>query len=179
MNLVAGTYAVTVTDAGGCTATGTASISSLSTTKVSHTISQQNIACFGASTGSVPVTPSGGTTPYSYTWNPNTVTGSNPTGLAVGLYAVTVSDALGCQNTDTALLTQPAAALAAVTATQNVTCNGGSDGYIAFSISGGTSRFPIWAKLSPSPLLILLKIYLPEHTMPQSLTRTFVNSRYL
>ncbi len=150
VGLLAGTYVVTVTDAGTCTVTASAVISSLSTTKVGHTISQQNVQCFATSTGSITITPSGGTGPYTYAWTPNTVAGANPTGLAAGLYGVTISDALGCQNIDTALLTQPASAVSVATSIKNVSCNGGSNGYIAFSISGGTPPYSYLGNVIPA-----------------------------
>lgn len=140
--LLPGTYTVTVTDAGGCTVTGSATITALSTSKVTHTISQINVACFGTSTGSITVTPAGGTGPYTYAWYPDsTFTGSNATGLSAGVYGVTISDALGCQNTDTANITQPASAVSVATSVSNVSCNGGTNGFIAFAISGGTPPY--------------------------------------
>jgi hypothetical protein len=48
--------------------------------------------CNGSSNGSATVTPSGGTSPYTYSWAPSGGTNSAATGLTVGTYSVTVTD---------------------------------------------------------------------------------------
>jgi len=67
-NLLAGTYSVTVTDANGCTAqlidTVTQPQSPLSLSSI-----QLNVLCHGANTGSINLTPTGGTAPYLYLWS--------------------------------------------------------------------------------------------------------------
>lgn len=63
--LAAGAYSVTVTDANGCTATGSATVTQpgpLSTA----TSAVSNVACYGGSTGVVMTVPSGGTAGYTY-----------------------------------------------------------------------------------------------------------------
>ena len=60
------------------------------------------------SNGSIGITASGGTPPYSYAWTgPNSFTSSaeDLTGLASGTYEVTVTDANGCQDTETFTVT--------------------------------------------------------------------------
>ncbi|NBO62249.1 MAG: hypothetical protein EBU82_15070, partial [Flavobacteriia bacterium] len=109
-NLASGTYTVTVTDANGCTATTTVTITqpqaplALSTTQV-------NVGCFGNSTGSVNLTVTGGTAPYTYLWS-NNGTVEDPTGMAAGAYTVTVTDANGCTAQTSVTITQPQAPLA-------------------------------------------------------------------
>ncbi|NCV57097.1 MAG: hypothetical protein EBW54_13080, partial [Betaproteobacteria bacterium] len=67
----AGSYNVVVTDANGCTATTSVTISqpqgalALSTTKI-------DVLCFGNSTGSINLTVTGGTPVYTYAWSNNT-----------------------------------------------------------------------------------------------------------
>ncbi|MEZ4893192.1 MAG: SprB repeat-containing protein [Saprospiraceae bacterium] len=63
-NLSAGTYTVTVTDANDCSATISATVTQpleleLSTTKV-------DVSCYGGSDGSIDLSVSGGTSPYTY-----------------------------------------------------------------------------------------------------------------
>ncbi|MCW5907578.1 MAG: gliding motility-associated C-terminal domain-containing protein [Chitinophagales bacterium] len=139
LSLGIGTYTVTVTDNKGCTITGSATINQ--PTQFTHTLTSQNINCFGANTGSITVTPSGGTPAYSYTWNPGTASGNNPTGLSAGQYNVTISDSKNCTNVDSVVLTQPAAALNVVTSHTNVTCYNANNGSVTITVSGGTAPY--------------------------------------
>jgi len=92
--LGAGTYTVTVTDAGGTTATSSATITE--PTALNTTISSQtNVACFGESTGSLTASVTGGTSPYTYNWNSGE-TSATISGKAAGTYTVSVLDANGC-----------------------------------------------------------------------------------
>ncbi len=103
----AGTYAVTVTDNNGCTASanGTASQPTQLTASIS---SPTNVSCNGASDGSATVTANGGTTDYTYLWSNNATT---PTvnDLAAGTYNVTVTDANSCTAVTNTTITQPEA----------------------------------------------------------------------
>ena len=93
-NLTAGTYTVTVTENGGCTATASGTITQ-PTTVVATISTGNNISCNGGSDGSLTASGSGGAGSYTYAW----VTGAstaNVTGLAAGVYTVTVTDANGC-----------------------------------------------------------------------------------
>jgi len=92
--LGAGTYTVTVTDAGGTTATSSATITE--PTALNTAISSQtNVACFGESTGSLTASVTGGTSPYTYNWNSGE-TSATITGKAAGTYTVSVLDNNGC-----------------------------------------------------------------------------------
>ena len=105
-NLAAGTYEVTVTDAGGCVGTVTAVISQPSALiSTANTVS--NVLCNGQSTGSVSVTTMGGTSPYTLLWTGGS-TNQTVSNLATGIYVVTVTDAKGCTSTSSATVTQPA-----------------------------------------------------------------------
>ena len=101
--LTAGTYFVTVTDANGCTA----SSYSISVSQPSSIIIWDSIICItcnGGIDGSIALTTSGGTGPYNYAWS-NGATTQNITGLSVGIYSVTVSDANGCTLTQSDTVT--------------------------------------------------------------------------
>ncbi|MCG2612497.1 SprB repeat-containing protein, partial [Flavobacterium sp. SM15] len=66
--LSAGNYSVTVTDNKGCTFT----LSGIQITQPAAALSASethvNVSCFGGSNGSINLTASGGTTPYTYLW---------------------------------------------------------------------------------------------------------------
>jgi|GEM_PF-160973 len=125
-NLAAGGNTVTVTDSKGCTRTAVATISSASGPTLS-VVSQASVNCFGASTGSASVNPTGGTGPYTYTWNPGNLSGSSQTGLAAGTYTINVADISACSGTTVLTITQPTSSLTAViTATSPASCGGGT-----------------------------------------------------
>src|SRR5206468_5366504 len=98
------------------------------------------VQCFGNATGSVDLTVSGGTAPYTYAWS-NGATTQDLTGLTAGTYNVTVTDANGCTATASATLIQPAAALTASTTQVNVQCFGNATGSVDLTVSGGTAPY--------------------------------------
>ncbi|WP_458627387.1 DUF7507 domain-containing protein [Winogradskyella sp. PC D3.3] len=56
-----------------------------------------NETVLGLSDGSLSVSVSGGTPPYTYAWSPGGETSNAINGLSPGTYTVTVTDALGCE----------------------------------------------------------------------------------
>ncbi|WP_410492827.1 SprB repeat-containing protein, partial [Chryseobacterium sp. Leaf180] len=66
-NLAAGTYAVTVTDNTGCTATASFTILQPATA-VSGTTVITNVTCNGGINGAINLVPTGGTAPYTFNW---------------------------------------------------------------------------------------------------------------
>ncbi|MDR6514402.1 aminopeptidase-like protein [Chryseobacterium camelliae] len=137
--LAAGTYTVTITDANGCTATVNATVTQPASA-VSGTTVVTNVACNGASNGSINLTPAGGTAPYTFNWGGG-VTTEDRTGLAAGTYTVTITDANGCTATVNATVTQPASAVSGTTVVTNVACNGASNGSINLTPAGGTAPY--------------------------------------
>ncbi|MGO4549460.1 SprB repeat-containing protein, partial [Paenibacillus sp. 2TAB23] len=87
--LAAGSYTVLVTDANGCTISRTVTITQPATA-VSGTTVVTNIACNGASNGSINLTPSGGTAPYTFNWGGG-ITTEDRTNLSAGTYTVTIT----------------------------------------------------------------------------------------
>ena len=144
-NLAAGGNTVTVTDSKGCTKTVATTISSASGPTLS-VASQTNVNCFGASTGTATVNPTGGTGPYNYTWTPGNLNGSSQTGLAAGTYTINVSDASSCSGATTLTITQPTVALSAVISATTAAGCGSSTGGATVTASGGTPTYSYsWA----------------------------------
>ncbi len=142
--LTAGAYAVTVTDANGCIITGNANVTA-TVSPVTITASQTNVLCFGGNTGAINATPANGATPYSFAWS-NGRTVANNTGLAAGVYTLTVTDANSCMAMGSYTISQPAAALTASSTQTNVACFGGNNGTITASAVGGTAPYMfMWA----------------------------------
>src|SRR5439155_4901439 len=137
--LVAGNYSVTVTDAKGCTATQSVTIAQpAAALAVSDT--HVDVNCFGGSTGSIDLTVTGGTAPYSYLWSTEAIS-QDLSALVAGNYSVTVTDAKGCTATQSVTIGQPAAALAVGESHVDVNCFGGSTGSIDLTVSGGTTPY--------------------------------------
>ncbi|HTA28582.1 MAG TPA: T9SS type A sorting domain-containing protein [Bacteroidia bacterium] len=68
-----------------------------------------NEACYGNTTGSAMANPSGGASPYTYSWTPTGGTGATATGLSAGTYTVIVTDNNNHSTTTTVTITQPTA----------------------------------------------------------------------
>ncbi|MCC6690858.1 MAG: SprB repeat-containing protein, partial [Bacteroidia bacterium] len=133
-NVVAANYTVTVTDAGGCTTTNTATVGTTSGVTI-NSITPVNNTCSGKSAGSATVNPTGGTNPYTYTWS-NGLTGtSSITGLAANIYTVTVTDGSGCTSVSTVTITEPPALATPTITPTNAAC-GSSNGSAVATASG-------------------------------------------
>ena len=76
----AGPFTVTVTDAHGCTANGSYTITQPVVLSLASA-SSVNVSCNGANNGSITTNVTGGTLPYNYKWSTGS-TGANLTGLA-------------------------------------------------------------------------------------------------
>ena len=135
--LTSGMYIVTVTDAVGCTATSTTFINQSPGLTVNAV--GNNIVCGVGNSGSATAMVQGGTAPYSYLWSTGAVS-STIAGLGTGTYSVTVSDALGCSNTDqiNILVVDD---LDATFTTSSPGCNGESTGSATVFATGGTQPY--------------------------------------
>ncbi|MCB9184823.1 MAG: choice-of-anchor L domain-containing protein [Flavobacteriales bacterium] len=142
-NMPAGNWTCTVTDANGCIATRTVTITQPAAALGSSVSAQTMVACFGGANGSATVSANGGTAPYSYAWNTvpaqNSASANN---LTAGNYTCTITDANGCLTTRNVTITQPAAAVTStLTAQSNVLCFGGTTGSATVSAAGGTAPY--------------------------------------
>ncbi|HLP95305.1 MAG TPA: T9SS type A sorting domain-containing protein [Saprospiraceae bacterium] len=136
-NLAAGTYTVTVTDQLNCTITQIFQVPGSSAIQVNASVSP-NI-CFGTSQGWINLTTAGGNPGYVFDWV-HIPGGNNPddlNNLAAGTYTVTVTDASGCTQSATAVVSesQPLQ-LSGVVA--NPLCSGGATGSVNLTVTGGT-----------------------------------------
>ncbi len=139
VDIVAGYYTVTVTNAEGCEVVSSEIEVNQPDEALTATVVPTSPLCSDG-TGRIVVTATGGTPTYSYAWDPNTSDNTaTVTGLATGTYTVTVSDALGCKFIGSADIVIPAQIVKDPSSTiTDVACHGGSTGAINFVATGGT-----------------------------------------
>jgi large repetitive protein len=143
-----GTYNVslTITDQSLCTHTTTHQVTI--TSPPTNTISTNPEICFGDNNGSVLLSITGNTGPYTVNWNGTGTPGLNgpqdfsSNNIAAGNYQANLTDASGCQFTINYSITGPAAPLTAqLSGPMSVSCNGANDGSFTANGSGGTSPY--------------------------------------
>lgn len=134
--LSAGNYSFKVTDAVGCLQTGTVTVPPIDIISLSFT---SNPALCMLSNGSMTVTPTGGVTPYTYSWNTGATTASI-TGASSGTYILTVTDNLGCSVTKYPYLPDYSPMSLGLTSTPS-SCIFANDGTIAATPMGGTPPY--------------------------------------
>jgi hypothetical protein len=146
--LSAGSYQVTATDANGCTATGTATVSEPAELTVNPLSSTQPL-CESSTNGSIEVQVAGGTAPYEFQWESGQQTGAI-TGLGAGDYRLTVTDANGCEATFQASLTA-AGSLDVSVQTTSPACAGQNSGQaIATPVGAGPFNYQWSAPGAPN-----------------------------
>lgn len=135
-----GTYTLVVVDNNGCVVSKTFTVA-VSGAGLSATAAVTNVNCYGALTGSITVTASGGVPTYQYRINGGNYQNSNVfTNLAAGSYFVTFKDGTNGTYTFSATVTQPAPINIAGTTTSETTA-GAQNGAISITVSGGTPGY--------------------------------------
>ncbi len=166
-NLPGGSYTVTAGDGGGCGSTAvTPAIIINNPDLISLNVDLvTNVACNGDATGAIDITPTGGTPTYSYLWSsPNGFgsTAQDISGLAIGVYNLTITDANGCimDFNPVATITEndPITGTFSVTDMSCGLPNPSNDGAIDATILGGAQVYiPIYGP-APSDSLLIQKI---------------------
>jgi gliding motility-associated-like protein len=136
--LCAGSYTVTITDANGCTMQQAFNITQPPALAINP--SQVNVACNSQCTGTATATVTGGVPAYTYNWLPSGGNASTATGLCIGTYTVTVTDANGCTITQSYNITQPPA-LTLTPSSTNVSCFNQCNGTASVTAGGGNPPY--------------------------------------
>jgi gliding motility-associated-like protein len=163
-NVAAGNYTVTVTSCGG-NETQIATYTVSEPVSVINMVSQvTNETCFGQNNGAINITVTGGSfnppgcLSYTYNWS-NGSTTQDVSGLAPGSYTVTITDCNGCQLVSDAIqVAGPPSQFSAQPAAIPVKCNGGNDGSVNVTATGGVgpyqyrivnvAPYPAWGSIS-------------------------------
>jgi len=139
--LCEGNYTVTVTDASGCTATTSVTLTDPPELLVGAT--STTISCFGSCDGTATAAATGNA-PFTYSWNSVPVQNAiTATGLCSGNYTVTVTDAGGCTSTSSTTLSDPPQLLINPVVTA-VTCHGICNGSAEAMVSGQSPFTFLW-----------------------------------
>lgn len=140
--LCAGQYDVTIQDANTCTEIYSYTVTA--NTAIVLNSNSNNVLCNGQSTGSALVVPTGGVSPYVYTWS-NGSTSSSLNGIPAGNYSVTITDVNGCIATTSINISEPTALATAANIT-NASCDLTCTGQISKVVNGGTSPYSyLWS----------------------------------
>ena len=136
--LTAGSYQVLVKDVNNCFSNvQNITITQPPTLSLSTTVA--NVLCNGEASGTIDLSVTGGTSPYSYTWTGGS-TMQDLSNIPAGTYSVAVQDANLCSASISVTVTEPTIINLATT-TVNVTCNGTSTGSIDLTVSGGSGTY--------------------------------------
>ena len=137
--LSGGTYSVTATDINGCSGTGIFTVATPIVIPDKFDLTCDSAGC----DGSASVTPTGGTSPYSYQWLDDTMTpipgetSSSISNLCAGAWCVEVTDNAGCKDTTCVTIILPAFIITPTL----TTCVGYCDGIATLTDMGGVFPF--------------------------------------
>ena len=145
-----GTFSVSATDMNGCLAVASVTVTNLPS--LNYTFTNTEPSC-GSNDGEIVIINASGATPFTYIWA-NGMTTDTITGLAPGAYLVTATDANGCTRwTGTGL-----ANIGAPTITlniDNVNCEGGSDGAVTVTATGGATPYTYaWSDIDDMSIIL-------------------------
>ena len=138
--LAAGPVTVNVVDANGCTGTAMAVVNAPQQIQIVNAVVDP-VDCSGPNSGGINITVSGGTGALDYLWSTGAVS-QDISGVSLGSYTVTITDANGCQIISSAIdvngVSVPDIQAADVI---DVVCPGEPGGSISLQISGGVQPF--------------------------------------
>ncbi len=103
----------------------------------------QNLTCTESGDGLIELFPSGGTAPYTYTWDNGASSGGGGgtfiVGLEAGFYNIVLTDDNGCDAQTSVILTEPAPIEGSVV--NGFTGCGSTDGTVSVNATGGISPY--------------------------------------
>ncbi len=138
-DLAPGAYTVTVTDINGCTAIETANVNEFPCV-LTASIEGTDASCFGTLTGAAEVVLQNEVEPVGFAWS-NGGSLSTETGLAAGIYNVTITDGTNCSNTLTVVISQPVEITVSELYHVDVTCPDETIGFVIVGVNGGVQPY--------------------------------------
>ena len=109
--------------------------------QITVTANTTNVSCNGGSDGAIVVSASGGSSSYQYQLNWGSFQASNTfSGLSSKTYSIIVTDG-SLKDSLNVTISEPSKLNLKISSKTNISCNGGADGSLSLSVSGGTSTF--------------------------------------
>lgn len=130
-----GVYSYVVTDANGCIRTGEVVVDSI--TLLSFEAELTHVQCNGQSNGAIDLTVTGGSAPYTYSWDNGAVT-EDLTDLVADVYRVLITDASGCSVNGNFQILESGVLVATATGVDAVTVGTGS---VDAEVEGGVAPY--------------------------------------
>jgi len=156
--IMSGSVTVTLTTTGNtiCPPASDPVLISLSNAFIGAGLTASMVDCNGNANGSIAYAPL--VAGNSYQWN-DPAAQSTPSieDLGPGAYTITITDALGCDTSLTAVITEPAPLTITAFNTTDVSCNGGNNGTAYALVSGGTAQYTYaWSGGQMTPAVTML-----------------------
>lgn len=127
-------------DAAGCQYLSNTLTVTVNPSPVLSLQSSTDESCFGNGDGSITVSSTSGTSPFTISWSDGQ-TGSTASNLTAGSYDVIILDGNQCSDTATYSISSPAQIFLNIDSIVDASCFGTSDGSITVSATGGVSPF--------------------------------------
>ena len=138
-NLVPGLYTVVVTDANGCTTSGSYAVNVQGCT-LAATADVNDASCYGTTSGSITLSLSNVTGTPSILWNTGATT-SSLENIAAGSYSATIKDDGGCLTVVNVVVDQPSEIILSSVDQTNPACPQETTGSITVNADGGSGNF--------------------------------------
>jgi len=142
-NLTPGVYEVLATDANGCIAKENITIEDVdcAANNFKAGLIYENVNCRNGNDGFIRVNPSGGYSPYSYSWTGSNTSSNSRSNLSQGTYSMEITDSKNCSISASQTISHPTNALSLSVAKTNETYFNESNGSATANASGGTPPY--------------------------------------
>ncbi len=138
--LNANTYAITVRDINLCTTTQNTTVTQ--PLALLATGNASLVTCSGGNDGTVTITGTNGTAPYTFSFNGSAYgTSNNFTSLSANNYAIGVKDSKGCIGNSNVTVTSNPVITGPITISTPISCNGGNNGALNLTPGGGVGPY--------------------------------------
>jgi gliding motility-associated-like protein len=155
VNIKAGTYSVTVTDAKFCSVTRTLSVNEPDSLKIDTVpFKNRDVSCFGLSNGELKLRRKGGNgSPIqtTYVWTPSVSQSDSAKNLKAGTYSIVATDVKGCTDSLSITVNQPDPIFFFLPPLTQPRCNGELTTLRIDTAFGSTYKYPFSVSVDNGP----------------------------